>query len=830
MVNTLPTISQQGNSWSFNNQLFSSRDAAVKAQNRWINTTWRKPPTIAQSVNIAQNQLGWDNQQISNALNTTQQKVAWTQQDPQKMQTLNAAAQHFGNLAKQEWQQQSVQQNPWPIGDVQDPAIQWAGGQQMQEQQEPWSTLQGSTWVNPQQSSWSWLWWSWQTLWTQVQNQWWSGTTVVTWGNAASMGWAAMWPWWVPMIANTTAIWDTIPNNNAGIQNQSAQNAQWAAAEQNAINNIASQKDAGLFNSPDSTFWNKFGNPAIEQESQLPWYMNERNKVIAQQLMLKNPNMKFMSNEARINAIIQEVVERQWWSIDPSIMDWYQRTAENINNLITQNIPPYTANDFFNMMLNGKLEWPATSLNANNPSFKAAKQRYDNLTKYSAMDANGLSWAMRNWELTPWSVTWNDLINKGMGEVLNKANAMFQTNMSNNIYNSVMNSIFSFDPDVAMAMQEMWWLDLWTWLEWVVSAKILATMTENDYPTFWAYLAQDDDVQRARLAARTTEDKLVELGEQIENFADDVKATVVEKWWQATWDPFLEAYIQEKTQPFLKTWKTLNSQYRNEISALELASENAKISWESLQYQREMKLKWYQFVLGLLEKQNAKKTEQQKAAYDKAKDERDFAFKVADSDRKFGLDMAKFQYTMAKDARGWSWTSAKSQLDILQGIYNGTLSSSAILNKKTLESFGMDTIPRADQVNTFSYAMFSNYLEPSSSYKEINTVMQSLQKAFGNDLKANDALQIMRSSLWWQKTLNYVLNDWWKFIDPTNKATTTQIATSLLAATGWGNITNTQPLYDALLKNLSKNDAVDVLDLMWLQAPKKNLRQRITWK
>lgn len=173
-------------------------------------------------------------------------------------------------------------------------------------------------------------------------------------------------------------------------------------------------------------------------------------------------------------------------------------------------------------------------------------------------------------------------------------------------------------------------------------------MKEDQLPTLATYLAADPEVQQSKAAARKSEEALNKLSEEINSFSDDIKTTVVERGGEATGDPFLEAYIQEKTKPFVKRWETLNSQYRNEIAKLDNASENAKLAFEIKEYNKNLEIKGYEFVLDSLYKQNQAKAAQEQAAYEMAKDERDFAYKVGKDERDYALDLAKFKLSAAK--------------------------------------------------------------------------------------------------------------------------------------------------------------------------------------
>lgn len=822
---TLDQVQQEWNKYRVWNQLFKDYESARKAQKRRINTWDYDQKDVAKAFEWWANYNKKSSSEVQSAAKSVKNRNI--SKNRPAVETLASSWKNTNN----KWSTSSDGPT-WNVIDPTENQDQWTVAEApMADQTTQWDMWWGQ-WAGPQKSSWANTWWqqalAWGNMITKGQSwsswQWWSGPS-----KSSAYGWATAGPWWVPMVENTTSVGNTLPNSDANIKNETAQNVAGEMIEQESVNNIAPEQQTWIFASADSDFWNKFWQPAIEQEQSVPWYMSERNKVIAKELMLEKPAMKYLSNEARINMIIEDIVQRQWQEIDPNILDRYESTAENINNMITQNVPPYTANDYFNMMLRWDMEWDVSQMNSNNPSFKAAKNRYNNLKKYSSMDTTWLSSAIKSWNLTPWSVAWNDLINKGMWEVLNKANVMYETNMTSNIYDTVVDNIFGFDPDVALAVQKMWWLDLGTGLEAVLTTKLLTTLTDDQYTTFGAYLAQDQDVQSAKAAAKESEDKLNELWQKIEDFADDIKATVVERWWEATWDPFLEAYISEKTKPFLSEWKALNSQYRNEMSALELASDNAKVAFESAQYNREMKMKWYQLVLSMLQQQNANKAAADKMAYDVAKDERDWQYKVAKDQRDYELDLAKFNLS----ARWKWWWGVTAPQDILKWIYNGTLSSKNILNEKTLSALWLDNIPPSQQIATITNAMIWTYLTKDSSYSDINNVISGIKSTFDKEVDSQEILDIMNSSLWPQKTMNYTLSSDWRktiFWDEmeVNEESIATIASTLSSI---GNITqsdaNIEKLYDKLADRWNEEFADMVIDAMWVDKQKK---WRQVWK
>ena len=826
---TLPQIWQQWNNFTFNNQQFNSKSAAAKAQTRWINTTWWKPDVWEIIKKAAAN----------NVSSSTIAKAAWTavakagnlpqNQTAQAQETVKS----LQNISKI-WENIQDPNNPNPENPT-DNWTEWASW--VVTELDPNTTgenapaaIDPATWLPAQWSADAWQWWAaWQS---NAAGGWWSSAIPSqsnAWWSAWWGGWVNGWSstvWWVwagnaMMMWSDSSIWDTMPNANAPIADQSAMNAQWATIDQWNINNIKQDQNLWLSNSPDSPFWNKFWNPAIDQETWIPWYMNERNKVIASQLMLSNPNMKSMSDAARKQSIIEDIVRRQGKELDPAIMDWYQNTANTINNLITRQIPPYTSNDFFGMMLKGESVSEEMTENNQNPSYMNAKSRFNNLKTFSSMNVNDLANQIKSGRLNQWSVGWNDLINKGMWQILNDANAINNTTTGNSIVNKVLSEAFGFSSDISLALQESGVVDfLGTGLEWALSLKIFQTMTEDKLPTVWAYLAADDDVQAAKTASRESEAELNKLWDEINAFSDDIKTKVVERWWEATGDPFLESYIVEKTKPFVRKREALNGQYKNQIAKLEDATENAKLAFEIKEYNKNMEIKWYEFILNSINSNKQAKASAEKAQYDMAKDERDFAYKVANDQRWYELDLAKFR-------KAWSsrWTPGSSANDIIQWIYNWSIKSTNVFNKKTLASLWLSDMSREWVVWTLTNALFSENLSKKSSIWEMSTAVNAIKTAFGDDYKeSKDYLAYLNNTVWWPRALNYVRANFddvfWDWATPTEYA-------SAISLAAWEtDISKSQLITDTLIDKLWRSWANSVLDQLWLKKSKTKVRQK----
>ncbi len=568
-------------------------------------------------------------------------------------------------------------ESPWPSSwDATGAVASWWWQEAAAESQ--WQHQQGVV-------SWSWSVWSgswWQTkqqVLDQAVRSW--QATVDAQQNVISRSWKNLGNLaWINLEDN--AIWPITPDSSIPVQEQTSNAANQEQIEQQKINAIKPDVDLWLSHSPDSPYWNSFGNWAIEMEKTLPWYMNERNKVIASSMMLNNPSIRFMSEWARKDAILKNIIDRQEGWIDPE-MEWrYKNTIDNVNNLINREMPSYSSNDFFGMLVNWEnIDYIAAWWN---PALKAARTRFNDMNKYSTMDASWLSIAIENWEVLKWSQLWNDLINKWMWEVLNKAYWMYNTKTQSSVYNYVSNEVNWFNPDLSLENQASKKIELGTWLEMQISEKILSLMTNDKLPTLASFIAADEDIQRAKETSRKTEAEINDLSDQITEFSDDVKLKVVEKWWEATWDPFLDAYIQEKTKPFVKRLTQLQWKYRNEIAILSDLTENARTEFEIKEYNKNAEIQGYQFLLWRLDKQKAEETAAQKAAQDQANREKSFWLQREQFERqKSKADMPNMQITWYDsnwkpiyqyyDSKSNTWKNAPSESSIqATGTYVNT--------------------------------------------------------------------------------------------------------------------------------------------------------------
>lgn len=452
---------------------------------------------------------------------------------------------------------------------------------------------------------------------------------------------------WIDMTES--AIWVTQPGSNDVIKQQQAQNQSSQQQDQQKINNINPDTSLWLSNSPDSPFWNNFGQSAVESENQLPGYLNARNKVIASDVMLSNTDMKYMSDTMRKDAILKNIIDRQEMGIDENIKDWYAKTVDNINNLITRELPSYKSDDYFKMMVNGeKIPVIATK---QNPELKAGRLRYNDMQKYASMDSNGLLDAVTKWDLNRGSQTWNDLINKGLGDTLEKVYSMYNMQLASNITNYVSWEASSYNKDKNLASQGSMKFNFGTDIEWQISTKLMSLMTEDKIPTLASALLENEEVQMARKASKATETEINNLSDKITEFSDDIKAKIMETGGGSDEDPFIDSYIAERTKPFIKQMTALNSKYRNEIALLGDLSENARTEFEVKEFNKQAEIQWYQFVLSRLDKQKADKTAADAAALAQSNWEKSFAQQGSQFNQSMAMQQKQFEATQANVAQ-----------------------------------------------------------------------------------------------------------------------------------------------------------------------------------
>lgn len=480
----------------------------------------------------------------------------------------------------------------------------------------------------------------WPSAWAtdNVNTQaWWVSATDISW--VATPSWSAknaQWVVWNPVSPADINASVTQKNNataaNITAQNQAlqqkaiwaaemnaqatAQNIWWSdatldakhqvavvdnAATQAAKNNIKPDPVPITRASNDSPYWNKFGDYAIAQETAHPWYMWDRNQVIANDVVTNNKNIQYMTESDRSKAITDAIVERQWKEIDPKLKTWYDKTVSSINWLIGKDLPVKQAGDYFSMLLNSQ---DTTWINPTNPYFQSWKRRYNELNWYVNSWIDWITEAVKNDKLLPWDTAWKDLIDKWFWPVLTQAQATKSSETY--VQNKLLTDIFWFDPNKSFESQATK-LPIFQWLEWQISMKIVQSMAQDQIPSFAKFLLDDKEVQKRRMDGAWTAAEINTLNTQIANFSDDAKESFVSKWWTDANTAFMTSYILEKSKPLVRQLDTLQTQYANQAAMLSIASENARTEYDALIYNRQVKMDTYNYLLWAIDKQEAKK-------------------------------------------------------------------------------------------------------------------------------------------------------------------------------------------------------------------------------
>lgn len=382
------------------------------------------------------------------------------------------------------------------------------------------------------------------------------------------------------------------------------------ALTQSAINAIKPENLPVTRESVDSPYWKKFWLSAIEQEKLHPWYMNDRNTVIASSVTLNNENIKFMTKEERDVAITNDIIDKQEFWIDPSIKSRYDNTVKNINWIVTRQLPEIKANDYFNMMV----LWQDTSgASKENPYLQAGKRRFDELNSYVNMWNDWITNAVKSKTLLPGSTAWNDLVTKGFGAVLTQAQATISSSWDT--LSGLISGVLWFDVNTSLSSQ---WTTALTfdWLEWQISLKLIQDMLDPKITTFSQFLLNDTWVQTARSQANATQASINTLNQQVSDLGDSMKEMFVSGGGTNENAPFMTAYITEKAKPMIRKLDMLQAQYANQAANLSNLSENARTDFESQQYKRDNKIKAYELILNMITTQKANKAATQQQAFE----------------------------------------------------------------------------------------------------------------------------------------------------------------------------------------------------------------------
>lgn len=371
------------------------------------------------------------------------------------------------------------------------------------------------------------------------------------------------------------------------------------AQQQEAANAIKETTTPITRESDDSPYWNKFGYTAVDQEKKHAGFINDRNTVVANSVVSKNTNIKYMTEAERAKLITDEIINRQGSAIDKNIQSRYDNTVASINWLIGRNVPVLKPEDYFTMLLNGEdTTWVPTT----NPYYQAGKRRYDTLNSYINIGEAGITNAVQNKTLLPGTTAWNDLITKGFGAVLTQAQSTISSGST--VIDGLLSSIMSFDPNASLASQATI-APLFEWLEGQISLAMINTMLSDQVPTFAQFLLKDQEVQNARNIANATVAQINTLNQQVADLGDSMKEMFVSGGWTNENSAFMTAYIMEKSKPMIRQLDQLNAQYTNQAAMLTNATENARTQFEANQANKATKLSVYQFLLDRINAKSA---------------------------------------------------------------------------------------------------------------------------------------------------------------------------------------------------------------------------------
>lgn len=167
----------------------------------------------------------------------------------------------------------------------------------------------------------------------------------------------------------------------------------------------------------------------------------------------------------------------------------------------------------------------------------------------------------------------------------------------------------------------------------MISMEIIKTMNPDNIPSFAQRLLDDDDVQNRRMKGADTVAEINTLNQQVADLSDSMKEMFVAGGGTDENAPFMTAYITEKAKPMIRKLDMLQTQYSNEAAMLQIASENARTEYDSLVYQRQAKLDTYNFLLGMLDRQEARQQNAQALAFQNKQYEENKAFQREQRER-----------------------------------------------------------------------------------------------------------------------------------------------------------------------------------------------------
>ena len=373
----------------------------------------------------------------------------------------------------------------------------------------------------------------------------------------------------------------------------------------------------------------------------------------------------------------------------------------------TENKPVINSNDIFAQLQNG-LEVDKTLINT--PEYSDAVTRNTNLAKYSNIWPRWLSELMINWEILPWTTTYNDLKAKNpqaMQEAENLAN---------------LNSLISWEKaDVNSFLTQI--------------SKTILNNYYGDTNDLQTKLSENKRVWDINTELTTLSTELADLKDSIDNMSDDMDKQY--EWtWARKW--YIQAKAALQANDLVRKYNMKLATYNALWGELQNITNGIKYDIEQAQAKQANQIEWLKFLYDVWSDQQA---------YERSLEE-----------RKYQEDLATKQLEQKYAYAYWDLNSTNPTLQniaieqAVAGMYETYpiqwMESQATKVQKVKDRIAQGMTP------TEAIASVEQEIRNSPWYKDLMTYQKSQMTPEATDkwTKLNDT-QLYNTATWETKTI-----------------------------------------------------------------------------
>ncbi len=405
-----------------------------------------------------------------------------------------------------------------------------------------------------------------------------------------------------------------------------------------------------------------FGDAAVAKNLEDPKFIQNRDASIIKELSAKWQYGDM--NDAELKKNIEADLVRRGADIkDPRISQTIDRVASGIRWVQ----PMRTADDYYNILAQG---WTLPNQDISNPNAQYAMSTFKKVQNIATKTPQQISSDLASGNLLIWGNLYNKLVAAWYWPKLEEAKKYKNLQFRQDV-NNYLTSGTDVDPDKPLGEQKTSFPDHPNFEESL--SQEFSTKSPNYVDMFRESIANNQELNDAKTAARSTLDAINEKRRLISNLSADIKAQIIALGGTIS-DWYLALLAQNKSKPIVRELEGLQDQYNSEMALVSDLKDTAKTEFELKMKQygedREVALENMKFerdykkqlnIMGIQD-QYAQQAEERafgrdlkkmdiQDQYSQAAEERQFGRQIKLGDIQYDRDLNKIQIGFEQDIK-----------------------------------------------------------------------------------------------------------------------------------------------------------------------------------